>query len=273
MAIDSTVSQLWLPKSMCDYLATVLGLRYEDRRGYYYINNTTHEQLLHSNPEFTFTLSDEHSTATTNVALPYAAFDLMIGPPVYESDLRYFPIRRSSNRLQNTLGRAFLQEAYLVVDWERSTFKIGQASHHEPASRAVIAISPVKHLSTGAIAGIAVGVTIAVVSIVSTIFFLWRKRRRRRNRQSDGSATLAVPGEADEDVETKNQRWSELSGATAVKTTPELQGEAVFKPSQLMSQPLHELPADARRAELEGPDTGQLVRRQWFPGAEPHAET
>src|ERR1019366_4883174 len=47
-------------------------------------------------------------------------------PLVTKNSSRYFPLKRAANDSQTTLGRAFLQEAYLIVDYERSNFSLYQ---------------------------------------------------------------------------------------------------------------------------------------------------
>lgn len=270
MAIDSTVSQLWLPNSTCDALATALGLIFHEATGLYYLNETTHSRLVQLNPEFTFTISDESLNETTNIVLPYAAFDLMVGPPVYAGAVRYFPIRRSADELQNTLGRAFLQEAYLVVDWERKSFRVGQALHNDRKSRHIVPISavpsPEHHpsgLSTGSIIGIAVGLSLGFILSLSVLFYIWWRRRRTQKAKRLTDTTVVAPLEDHEkETEVMEQRWSELHEESVYKTTPELHGEAVF--SQAMSTPVHELMGDNTHAELEGPDTRRLVVQGLF---------
>lgn len=100
-------------------------------------------------------------------------FDLEASYPIYPNATSYFPIRRAANDSQYTLGRAFLQEAYVVADYERSNFSIHQVVFDSQAQNIVaihapnstlIDTSPKKDqfLSAGAIAGIVIGVVAAV---------------------------------------------------------------------------------------------------------------
>ncbi|RAL66809.1 hypothetical protein DID88_007592 [Monilinia fructigena] len=61
-----------------------------------------------------------------NITLPYAAFDWWAEYPLVQNATRYFPLKRASDSSQITLGRVFLQEAYLIADYERSQFSIHQ---------------------------------------------------------------------------------------------------------------------------------------------------
>lgn len=187
--IDSTTAHMWLPQAVCDLFAEAFGLRYDTYTGLYLINNTMHNQLKQSNPSVTFTIgATDSSSDTTNIVLPYAAFDLQAGIPLFNFSTNYFPLRVAANESQQVLGRAFLQEAYLFVDWERNNFTIGQAIHQNSTTNIVSVLSPEystgsedSSISTGAIAGIAVGAVAVVALIIGIIaFFVIRKRRRDR---------------------------------------------------------------------------------------------
>ena len=187
-SIDSTTSQMWLPQNVCDLFAQTFGLAYDTYSGLYTINDTTHKQMKQANPSVTFTLgSTGSSRQTTNIVFPYAAFDLQAGIPWFNFTTNYFPLRVAANPSQQVLGRAFLQEAYLFVDWERNNFTIGQAIHQNSTTHIVPVLSPTYNsgntnsgLSTGTIVGIAVGAGALVVIIIGLIaFFVIRSRRRR----------------------------------------------------------------------------------------------
>jgi hypothetical protein len=194
--IDSTVAQMWLPQNVCDLFAQAFGLTYDTLTGLYVVNNTIHQELTQMNPSVTFTVAGTgDSSSTTNIELPYAAFDLKAGIPIFNTSTNYFPLRVSANESQQVLGRAFLQEAYIFVDWERDYFTIGQVKHQNSTSNIVPVLSPSydmgsggesSGLSTGAIAGIAVGACVLIGLLIALIaFFVVRSRRKRRAAQED----------------------------------------------------------------------------------------
>src|SRR5436189_5888272 len=135
-----------MPGPVCDVFQSALGLTYDNATGYYLVNDTMHAQLRTLNPSFTFKIGDTSydDGNATNIVLQYNAFDLQIGWPIYPSNRNYFPIRRATNDTQNTIGRALLQEAYLVVDFERRNFSLNQAvfSNPLPAAHVVSITSP-----------------------------------------------------------------------------------------------------------------------------------
>lgn len=123
-----------------------------------------------------------------DVNLPYGAFDLQANSPFYSNATNYFPLRRAANSTQYTLGRTYLQEAYLVVDYEQSNFSVNQAvflepnpahivtihsSNYAPTNGSGAAAAPQSHsLDHGAIAGIVVGIVAFVYIIIAMVLFV-----------------------------------------------------------------------------------------------------
>ena len=209
--IDSTVPQIWLPVEACKAFEDAFGLTYDNDTELYLLDSDAHDKLTTLNPNVTFTLGGGLSGGTTvDVTLPYAAFDMQATPP-YQGLIAqsyYFPLRRAANDTQYTLGRTFLQEAYLFVDWERETFNVSQCSWTEDMSANIVAVRSVNDTSgdtgssntgsksgssgpgTGAIVGIAVGIVVlAIIGLVLGFFML----RRRRNRKQQAHEKLETP--------------------------------------------------------------------------------
>jgi hypothetical protein len=234
MALDSTVSQLWLPQVVCDKLEISLGLTYDPSTELYLVNSTAHAKLIELAPTIAFTLAaDGTSNHTTTIVLPYAAFDLQASPPLYNTTTNYFPLRRASKR--SVLGRAFLQEAYLVVDWDRSNFTISPAAQPSSRTQNIVPIfSPREDtssstLSAGAIAGIVVGVIIVIVVPIST--FWWRRRRRREHPKEETPADPTQP----------LSEWPQEKKIADIEPDPqELASDDAIHP-EAMSTPLYEL--------------------------------
>ena len=133
--IDSSVAQIWLPTTACQRFEEVFGLTWNEESNLYLVNETLHKTLLIRNDNITFTLSNEKSQpiSTIDIVLPYASFDLTASYPlVAYTSTHYFPLRRAENESQYVLTRTFLQEAYLLVDYERSLFSISQARFPDP---------------------------------------------------------------------------------------------------------------------------------------------
>jgi hypothetical protein len=255
MAIDTSVSQLWLPKVVCDKLAEGLGLTYDPTTELYLVNDTARVKLLDLAPEFTFALAaNATSSDTVNIVLPYAAFDLVVSQPFYNTSRRYFPIRRAADEKLYVLGRTFLQEAYLIVDWERGNFSVSQAQH-QVVERDVVPIrsvssEPTKHngLSPGLMAGVVVAIAVAICIAAAAGYLLWR-RRRARAATTQEDATSSYPEDK------KELGGMELSGigtpVAEAQSTPlhELYQDSARQ--QLMFTPIYELPGERVERELD----------------------
>ncbi|PBP17751.1 eukaryotic aspartyl protease [Diplocarpon rosae] len=211
--IDSSTPYLWLPPVVCDRFAQSLGLTYNDSLNLYTFdgNASQHDALAASELSFTFSLSDVSSTpSTVNITLPYAAFDLQLTYPAIPSTdfgdadatKYYFPLRKAVSIAQYTIGRAFLQEAYLITDYERNTFSVHQAVHPTDSvgNTSIISIlppvgstlsgTPTKQkspLSAGAVAGIVVGaVAMLAILAIATLFLV--RRRNQKDKPSSSSS-------------------------------------------------------------------------------------
>ena len=114
--IDSTLPNIWLPVPACDAFAEAFGLTFDSLNLIYIINNTMHDANLKNNASVTFQLGNfVTGGATVNITLPYASFDLNLTTnyPNILNTTAYFPLRQAQDSTQYTLGRAFLQEAYV----------------------------------------------------------------------------------------------------------------------------------------------------------------
>lgn len=206
--IDSMTSQIWLPVQACDVLERAFGLTYDPTTDFYLVNDTVHERLLELSPTLTFKLGNtDFGGDFVNINLPYSAFDQQASSPIYSSPTNYFPLRRAANATQYTLGRTFLQEAYVTVDYERSNFSVSQANFKDENSQRIVTVnhsnsdsaklnsshSP----SSRAIAGIALGAVTVFIVTAALIFFLLRQRKATppsvRKHELDASITLDRP--------------------------------------------------------------------------------
>ncbi|KAF7865848.1 hypothetical protein EAF04_006013 [Stromatinia cepivora] len=121
--IESTDPNFWLSEPACQEFGKVFGLSLDDNTGLYLMNSTQYSLLTAINPQVTFTLANALTGGdTASIVSPFNTFTLSASYPFVPNDTYYFPLRRSANDSQNTLGRAFLHEAYLTVDYKRGNF-------------------------------------------------------------------------------------------------------------------------------------------------------
>ncbi|KAF2092413.1 acid protease, partial [Rhizodiscina lignyota] len=277
--VDSTVPQIWLPLEACQSFEMAFGLTYDNDTDLYLVNQDLHNSLTKSNPNVTFTLGQGFSGGpTVNITLPYAAFDMQATPP-YQGLIAqsyYFPLRRATNDTQYTLGRTFLQEAYLFVDWERETFNVSQCAWVEDMTEHLVAVrspnetvgddgsgssssassggsSGSSGLGTGAIVGIAVGIGAAVAILVIGLFFFIRRRRKAAKGHSDDHEKLETPEPDPTSAEPSNRASRRASRENNVIPKAEL--DATQQPLKVETGSMHKRPlapveADSKPREI-----------------------
>ena len=111
--VDSTIPYLYLPIDVCKKFESAFHITYDTASGLYLVNSTLHTKLLEQSANVTFTLTNSTGRALVDIVLPYQAFDLKAKWPLVKNSTRYFPLKRAANNSQITLGRAFLQEAFV----------------------------------------------------------------------------------------------------------------------------------------------------------------
>ena len=252
--IDSLVSHIWLPLEVCKAFERAFGLIYNETAELYVVNDTLHDRLLSQNPNVTFTLGFPGSTKnnTVDIVMHYGSFDLMADYPAVNNTIRYFPLKHAQNDSQYTLGRAFLQDAYVIADYDRSNFSVSQAvfpngsniqqivAIHRPGDTSTSTYR--KLLSTGAIAGIAVAAIVSFFSITAAMIGYGVRKRNKNHASRLSSKAIGI-------IEAENE--------------PKSEGLEEIRQSVLLEMPVtdpKELTADeARRPELPSQSQVPLI--------------
>lgn len=198
--INSAVPHMWLPEEACSVIAKELNLTYNERINYYSMNDRTHAYLLSQNRNFTFQISNGKSAAL-EISVPLRAFVLEYFPENYDMSIYYFPLRQAIDPPnQYILGRAFLQEAYMIVDYEQKKFSLHQAQFR--TEKDIVAIRPttarlqptsatrdsgespppaVHHGNTQKLKlPLSIGISLAVTVLLLVGFFLWKRRKNKK---------------------------------------------------------------------------------------------
>jgi hypothetical protein len=280
--IDSTISQNYLPQDACAAFEKAFNLTL-DKSGYYLVNDTQHANLLAKNPNITFTIGAQATGGqTVDITFPYAAFDLNLSYPIQTNVTRYFPIIPATNSTQFTLGRQFLQEAYITVDYLRANFSVYQRKWSLNAQSHIVSITPPANstetstpgatgtgsstngnkssgIGTGAIVGIVVGV-IAILVIIGGFIF-WRRHKKRKAAETEAAAIAAAIENEPKDAPLVPDPYAVASpgitelGSPEVKP-PELHAEHYFAGAEMDSSqvvPTPEMEGDRVFYELEAP--------------------
>lgn len=222
--MDAATPHIWLPESACRYFESDLGLVYDNSSGLYLVSPTLHDTLLAKNYSVTFELFQKN-TLSVKISLPYAAFDLQVSEtyPGVNNKSYYFPIRRAENETQYTLGRTFLQEAYMVVNYEKQEFSISPCKWDGTEKSIVEIVEPGSNttnvttthstnarkttkLSTPAIVGIVFGLIFATVLAFGLNLVVRKWRRKRKDVNGSESRPPELNGEVAAEMETGPDR-------------------------------------------------------------------
>lgn len=207
--IDSTDPNLWLPESVCQAFEQAFGLTLDAASGMYLVNESHHSELVKAAAEVSFRISNvKEGGNDVTITLPYSAFNLTAEYPLVPTTSFYFPLKRAANATQFTLGRTFLQEAYITADYERGVFNVSACKWIEGADKNIVTIqpkdggnaggadpnSPSSHtLSSGAIAGIVIGCcAIAAAAGAVLVFVFLRRRKAARFKAKDPEPDVDV---------------------------------------------------------------------------------
>lgn len=125
--IDGCSPYLSLPRSTCDAIARHLPVAYDAELGLYMWNadDAKYSQIVGSASALEFTFLGGSNTDRVPISVPFRHLNLTLGQPLAASPRPYFPCFTGSDTY--TLGRAFLQDAFMGADWSARTWVLAQA--------------------------------------------------------------------------------------------------------------------------------------------------
>lgn len=249
--VDSTVPQIWLPIEACRRFEEEFGLVYDNTTDLYLVNSSLHTALLERDANITFSLAQGTvGGPTVSITLPYSAFDLTAQAPYrgLVNSTMYFPLRRAANDTQYTLGRTFMQEAYISVDYERAKFNVSQCTWVQDTDTNLVPIFPASasensqysgagsngtstsskssSLSGGAIGGIVAGVLLSLAATAGLLFWYFRGKHRR----GSVAATKGSPSLSPRDSTLGSSQVVLNEKGTSVFPKAELEGSNTMPP-------------------------------------------
>lgn len=228
--IDSTQPYLYLPSTICDRFQSLLGLTYDAEAELYILNSTQKDRISQTLQSIVIQISDTlEGKNVTSFTFPAAAFEAYASWPFFPDPTPMFPIRRGGNTF--ILGRTFLQEAYVIADFERRNFTVAQATFQDPVPRsnlvpiynATTAFNleePKSKFNRGAIAGIVLGTVIGLLIIAGLAFYLLRRCMAKRAHSVGRKSSTTFDGDTLERRGTVNTvvsgqtAFSEMDGST-----------------------------------------------------------
>ncbi|TVY86395.1 hypothetical protein LAWI1_G008903, partial [Lachnellula willkommii] len=123
--IEAPLPYIYLPQSTCDAITQYLPVSYQAKYGLYFWDTGAAEyQRIVSSPSFlsfTFRLnSNINQNFTINV--PFALLNLTLTRPIVDRSTQYLPLRPTEGPSgKYVLGRAFLQAAFIGVNWQSAS--------------------------------------------------------------------------------------------------------------------------------------------------------
>ncbi|GAB7349941.1 hypothetical protein MBLNU459_g0638t1 [Dothideomycetes sp. NU459] len=294
--VDATVPQIWLPIEACEVFEQEFGLVYDNNTDLYLVNSTLHASLVARNANVSFVLGQTTtSSPAVTITLPYASFDLTARSPYQglEGNTAYFPLRRATNDTQYTLGRTFMQEAYITVNYERAVFNISQCDWVSDAASHLVAIeatpsgensgyggagnatttstpsasshssSSSSRISGGAIGGIVAGAVVAIIALAG-IMFCYRRRVRKARSVVASKARGDFPSSRDSMI---SESRADIGGVnekgTQVIPKAELEGSHTLHPEKTGLLFPESVGANSPTSpSSHGPSTGTLSSSQ-----------
>ncbi|KAK0636903.1 aspartic peptidase domain-containing protein [Bombardia bombarda] len=306
--IDSSTPYLWLPTDVCERFAKALNLVWKEDLGVYvfseaaqyldYKNDTTQSSL-----SLTFSVSGYDNKddfghpldmpGVVNITLPPAAFAHLLRYPFKgvvqwdNSSVPYFPLKRSTEELngnQYIIGRAFMQEAYLITDYERYSFSLHQALFPDHASgnyslqniekpaisRYPSFTPPEDDTSTGLSTGVKVGIVVSIIAVgvvLGLLFWFYCCRRRKSKKpvgEFDEKKDNQSITESEQPRSPVKRMFSIITGRKKSKSKPkkaalhEVHGSSA-QPVEVGADAQHqlfEMPVPPEPIELDSNDIG-----------------
>lgn len=202
--VESTDPNIWLPLEACKEFEVAFGIEWDDLTSKYLINDTQFATLSQSNPTVTFRLAASTTGgATADIILPFKSLGLKAAYPLVPNATHYFPLQRAANATQYTLGRAFLQEAYLTVDYEHRNFSLSQNVWPQGAVPKISTIVSSEYrnktlnrpevvpqdkgrkILTGAIVGGAIGFLVLVAICVAGVWHAKEQKKKQARKEEE----------------------------------------------------------------------------------------
>ncbi|KAI4226304.1 MAG: hypothetical protein LQ349_006901 [Xanthoria aureola] len=143
VSLDPLAPYLHLPQSTCAAIASYLPVSYQSKyRLYFWNTKDPHYEPLVKSPSFlSFTFrAPSLPQAKLIIKVPFQLLNLTLQAPMIDTPTQYFPCRSpqagGTHPSGYALGRAFLQAAFLAVNWDTNhgAWSLGQAPGPDTAT-------------------------------------------------------------------------------------------------------------------------------------------
>ncbi|OQV00627.1 hypothetical protein CLAIMM_06100 [Cladophialophora immunda] len=133
---NPTVPYLYLPDDTCKAIASHLPVTYIESLDLYAWDTTSsdYQKVVTSPTYLAFTFQTSGSPGNMTVKVPFALLNLTLTPPLVDNPTQYFPCKSYlplgpsySPGNEYHLGRAFLQAAFIGMNWHQDIWWMAQA--------------------------------------------------------------------------------------------------------------------------------------------------
>ena len=289
--INPLLPYLFLAPETCSNIAQHLPVTLQPRIGLYTWNtgDPQYQKIINSPAYLAFIFQSSSGSqnppsiplSNLTIKLPFKLLNLTLEPPIVPTPQPYFPCYPSTaadGSSRYFLGRAFLQAAFLALNYNQSSFFMAQApgpdapspsiqsmfandthiksapadgfakswaNHWTPLNASDVDPTPRQEkspsLSKGAIAGIVVGIVFAVLLLaggISLLLHRYRSGQKRTEPKQKGASSISTP--------TSTTSPQELSGpfekdATSPFPFVEAGGREILAPQEKEAPPRWEV--------------------------------
>ncbi|KAJ5622877.1 hypothetical protein N7490_011482 [Penicillium lividum] len=126
--VDPVNPYMYLPQSSCDAIAAELPITYQPDYGLYFWNtsDSQYDKITTSPAYLAFKFSKNNiNTEDITIKVPFALLNLTLEAPLVKTPTQYFPCMATNST--PVLGRAFLQAAFVGVNWLGGKWFLAQA--------------------------------------------------------------------------------------------------------------------------------------------------
>lgn len=143
-SINPLVPYMFLPNGMCQTIARWLPVTFLPNVGLYAWNTNDYRyKAIITSPAYLSFTFEESETANLTIKVPFSLLNLTLESPIVAKPQPYFPCSPwNSPDAKYFLGRAFMQAAYLSINWEQNKMILGQATGPGSGPSSIQTINP-----------------------------------------------------------------------------------------------------------------------------------
>ena len=120
--VEAPIPYIYLPKSTCDAITSYLPVTYQKKYGLYFwdVESPRYKLIVSSSAFLSFTFRlDGGISQNFTIKVPLALLNLTLTSPITTEPTAYLPLRpQPAPGGKHALGRAFLQAAFVGVNWQ-----------------------------------------------------------------------------------------------------------------------------------------------------------